>query len=56
MFNYRIAKIVEAQGKLPVLYTDADYAASNACYEGIGYKKQGSLCTVENETKTVLHT
>ena len=44
---YQVTKIVEAQDKLPVLYTDADYAASNACYEGIGYIKQGSLCTVE---------
>ena len=44
---YQVTKIVEAQGKQPVLYTDADYAASNACYEGIGYVKQGSLCTVQ---------
>ena len=25
---------------------DADYAASNACYEKIGYVLRGSLCTV----------
>lgn len=46
---YQVTKLVEAQKKLPVLYTDADYAASNACYEGIGYIKQGSLCTVERK-------
>ena len=46
---YQVTKIVEAQGKLPVLYTDADYAASNACYEGIGYIKQGSLCTLDRK-------
>lgn len=44
---YQVTKIVETQGKLPVLYTDADYTASNACYEAIGYVKQGSLCTVQ---------
>ena len=44
---YQVTKIVEAQDKHPVLYTDADYVASNACYEGIGYVKQGSLCTVQ---------
>ena len=29
-----------------MLYTDADYAASNACYEKIGYILRGKLCTV----------
>ena len=33
-------------GFLPVLYTDANYPASNACYQGIGYRLQGRLCTV----------
>ena len=33
-------------GKTPVLYTDADYPASNACYTSIGYKRMGSLCTI----------
>ena len=32
-------------GLTPMLYTDADYAASNACYQKIGYKQVGSLCT-----------
>ena len=29
-----------------MLYTDADYAASNACYEKIGYVLRGKLCTI----------
>ena len=29
-----------------MLYTDAGYAASNACYERIGYVLRGRLCTV----------
>ena len=44
---YAVTLIVRDKGKMPTLYTDADYAASNACYEGIGYIKQGSLCTIE---------
>lgn len=43
---YAVTLIVKNQGKMPTLYTDADYAASNACYEKIGYIKQGSLCTL----------
>ena len=33
-------------GYVPMLYTDADYAASNACYEKIGYVLRGKLCTI----------
>ena len=44
---YAITKIIAESGNIPTLYTDADYAASNACYESIGYVKRGSLCTVE---------
>lgn len=29
-----------------MLYTDADYIASNACYEKIGYSLRGKLCTI----------
>lgn len=43
---YAVTLIVKNQGKIPILYTDADYEASNACYTGIGYVKQGSLCTL----------
>lgn len=31
-------------GLTPILYTDANYAASNACYKKIGYREVGSLC------------
>jgi predicted GNAT family acetyltransferase len=30
-----------------MLYTDADYKASNACYEKIGYELKGKLCTIK---------
>ena len=43
---YQVTKIAEANGFLPMLYTDADYVASNACYEKIGYILRGKLCTV----------
>jgi len=29
-----------------MLYTDADYVASNKCYEKIGYILRGKLCTI----------
>ena len=34
------------EGYIPMLYTDADYEASNACYEKIGYVLRGKLCTI----------
>lgn len=43
---YEVTRLALESGKPPVLYTDADYAASNACYTGIGYKRMGSLCTI----------
>ena len=43
---YEVTEIVRSAGYLPMLYTDADYAASNACYEKIGYVLRGKLCTV----------
>ena len=33
-------------GYVPMLYTDADYVASNACYKKIGYVLRGKLCTI----------
>ena len=30
-----------------MLYTNADYKASNACYEKIGYEFKGKLCTIK---------
>ena len=43
---YNVTRIAEEAGYLPMLYTDADYIASNSCYERIGYIKRGELCTV----------
>lgn len=48
---YQVTKIVEGTGAMPMLYTDADYAASNACYEKIGYVMKGRLCTVGAENR-----
>ena len=36
-------------GCVPMLYTDADYAASNACYEKIGYIPRGKLCMIASK-------
>ncbi|MGN1344582.1 MAG: GNAT family N-acetyltransferase [Traorella sp.] len=33
---------------IPILYTNASFEASNACYKKIGYKPVGKLCTVGN--------
>ena len=43
---YYVSKLALDQGLVPMLYTDADYVASNACYEKIGYKLKGKLCTI----------
>ena len=43
---YEVTVIGKEKGFLPMLYTDADYIASNACYEKIGYIKRGELCTI----------
>lgn len=43
---YQVTKQALDAGYIPMLYTDADYTASNACYEKIGYVLQGRLCTV----------
>ena len=43
---YRVTMAAKEEGFLPMLYTDADYAASNACYEKIGYVLRGRLCTL----------
>ena len=43
---YAVTQIAREAGLLPMLYTDADYAASNACYQKIGYVLRGRLCTV----------
>lgn len=43
---YEVTKRVKDMGFTPMLYTDANYIASNACYESIGYTLKGKLCTV----------
>ena len=43
---YQVTRKVSEMGYVPMLYTDADYQASNACYEKIGYILRGKLCTV----------
>ena len=43
---YELTKRAREAGFLPVLYTDANYQASNACYQKIGYRLCGRLCTV----------
>lgn len=42
---YAVTNIVAEAGAMPMLYTNADYIASNACYEKIGYVLRGKLCT-----------
>lgn len=43
---YQVTKLALDSGYVPMLYTDADYIASNACYEKIGYVLKGKLCTI----------
>ena len=44
--GYQVSKMAKDAGYMPMLYTDADYAASNACYEKIGYALRGKLYTI----------
>ena len=46
MLVYEVSKIIVADGRLPILYADTDYEASNACYRSIGYLSKGCLCTI----------
>ena len=43
---HRVTESVLEDGLIPILYTDADYTASNSCYQKIGYRQVGSLCTI----------
>ena len=43
---YQVTKLAMDAGYVPMLYTDADYTASNACYKKIGYVLSGKLCTI----------
>ena len=44
---HTVTKIIKDKGKLPILYTNADYIASNDCYKKVGYTVVGSLCTIK---------
>ncbi len=43
---YQVTCLVKEDGMIPMLYTNADYAAHNACYRKIGYVLRGRLCSV----------
>ncbi len=43
---YMVTKKAQDEGYMPILYTNADYEASNACYEKLGYILRGKLCTI----------
>lgn len=43
---YEVTKLTIDKGFRPILYTNGDYAASNACYKKVGYEQKGSLCSV----------
>ena len=50
---YQVTKKGLNAGFMPMLYTDADYTASNACYEKIGYILRGKLCTVGKPNREI---
>lgn len=43
---YEVTKIAINKGYIPMLYTDGDYIASNACYVKVGYILRGKLCSI----------
>ena len=43
---YQVTMTAKKNGYVPMLYTNADYKASNACYKKIGYILRGRLCTI----------
>ncbi|MCI8349845.1 MAG: GNAT family N-acetyltransferase [Oscillospiraceae bacterium] len=43
---YEVTEKLMEMGLTPHLYTDADYTASNRCYQMLGYVQRGSLCKV----------
>jgi len=43
---YYATKEAYEKGFIPTLYTNADYAASNKCYQKVGFEIRGSLCMV----------
>ena len=45
-FKTQRTALVKEKGFRPILYTNGDYAASNACYKKVEYEQKGSLCSV----------
>ncbi len=43
---YQVTVKAKEAGYVPILYTDADYEASNACYKKIGYVLRGKICSI----------
>lgn len=43
---HAVTETILADGFTPILYTDAGYAASNACYQKIGYRQVGRLTSI----------
>lgn len=43
---HRVTETILADGRIPILYTDAAYGASNDCYRKIGYEQVGSLVSI----------
>ena len=41
-----VTQTILDDGLIPILYTNADYVASNDCYRKIGYREVGNLCCV----------
>ena len=41
-----VTRSILEDGLIPILYTDAGYGASNACYQKIGYRQVGSLVSI----------
>lgn len=41
-----VTETILADGRIPILYTNADYVASNECYRKIGYRQIGRLTSI----------
>jgi GNAT superfamily N-acetyltransferase len=42
----RVTGLIRQAGDVPMLYTNAEYPASNACYAKLGYVLRGRVCTL----------
>ncbi len=43
---YQVTVIAKEAGLIPMIYTDANYPVSNACYQKVGYELRGRLCMI----------